>query len=140
MKNLIASFLLLTSSIVFAAPVPVDGKIVYKLPSGELVERMVTLDVPARGQGEVVLSGKNFEWRTKNFKSITVAGKEAFVAAFKTEHENRKSVVVLSGTYLKGSNKILYYGDVYKKSGHSLFGGSLLGFKYIGAFKFSFDR
>lgn len=138
MKFLLTSLVLLSTSLAFA--VPVDGKIVYKLPSGELVEREVTLDVPERGQGEVVLSGTDFEWRTKSFKTLTIAGKTTFVAAFKTEFQNKKSTIAFSGTYLKGTNKLMYYGDVYKKNGHSMFDGSVLGFNYIGAFKFAYDR
>ena len=122
-----------------AAMVPVDGKIVYKLPSGDLVEREVTLEVPERGQGEVILSGEGFEWKTKMFRSYKIKDRTTFVAAFKGEADGKKFTLALSGTYLKGSNKILYYGDVYKTKGHRLL-MNLASFDYVGGFKFSYDR
>jgi len=117
----------------------VDGTIAYKLPNGELVKRSVTLEVPSRGQGEVVLRGEKFEWRTSKFWTVKKAGKTTFIAAFKTQFRQFKSIIALKGTYLKGSNKILYYGDTYKKSGHKDFDKNLQGFRYSGAFKFEYD-
>lgn len=131
-------FILIQSS--FAASV--DGKIVYKLPNGELVKRDVSIEVPSRGQGEVVLSGKNFEWRTKEFKTVKKYGKTIFMAAFKSQFRQFKSTTVLKGSYLKGTNKIIYYGDVYKKKGHISLQEIVdyKGFKYTGGFKFEYDR
>ena len=60
--------LALMSFSIFAADV--DGTITYRLPNGELVERDVTLNVPSMGQGEVILFGDNFEWRTTEFSSF----------------------------------------------------------------------
>jgi len=119
---------------------PVDGKIFYKLPSGELTERRVTLEVPSRGQGEVVLSGANFEWRTTQFKTVVKNGKTSFIAAFKTSFMSFKSTMILKGSYLRGSNKILYYGDLYKRDGHKSSELSITNAQYQGGFKFSFDR
>lgn len=45
----------------------VDGTITYKLPNGELVDRNVSIEVPSRGMGEVVLRGERFEWKTDKF-------------------------------------------------------------------------
>lgn len=120
--------------------IPVDGKITYKLPSGSLVDRIVTIDVPERGQGEVILTGEGFEWKTKIFKAFNSKKQTFFTAAFHTEHMNKKSTVLLKGTYLKGTNRILYYGDIYKFEGHVPLAESLLGFDYIGAFNFGYDR
>jgi hypothetical protein len=117
----------------------VDGNIIYKLPNGELIKRAVTLEVPSRGQGEVVLRGSKFEWKTTKFWTVKKAGKTTFIAVFKTQFRQFKSLIALKGTYLKGTNKILYYGDTYKKDGHSLDQESLAGFTYSGGFKFEYD-
>ena len=136
-------FCLLTLTLLFSsfasALVPVDGKIFYKSSNGVLVERDVTLEVPERGQGEVILSGEGFEWKTKMFRSFEINDRTTFIAAFKGESRGKKFTLALSGTYLKGENKILYYGDVFKKDGHK-FIYNLAGFDYVGGFNFSFDR
>lgn len=138
MKSLIlvsAMFLINTAM----ASSPVDGKIIYKLPSGELTKRIVTLEVPSRGQGEVILRGKKFEWKTTKFWTVKKKGKTTFIAVFKTDFRQFKSLVALKGTYLKGTNKIVYYGDTYKKNGHNFDENSLAGFDYSGGFKFEYD-
>ena len=120
----------------------VEGKLVYKMPNQELVTRVVNLTVPARGQGEVVLSGKNFEWRTDNFWHLSKGGQTLFFAVFKTQFQDFKSTILFKGTYLKGTNKILYYGDMYKKKGHHEISieSELSSLRHSGGFKFEFDR
>jgi hypothetical protein len=140
MKTLLVSLLFVFSSVSLAAPI--DGQIFYTLPSGEYVERDVTIEVPSRGEGEVVLSGNNFEWRTANFTSYTKNGQTVFIAAFQTEFREFKSTTVLKGTYIKGSNKIVYYGDMYKKNGLGEVDLSLEknDFSFTGGFRFSYER
>lgn len=116
----------------------VDGKIFYKMGE-EIVKRNVTLEVPSRGQGEVVLRGDKFEWKTTKFWTVKKAGKTTFIAVFKTQFRQWKSLIAFKGTYLKGSNKILYYGDMYKKPGHTFDDQSLAGFTHSGGFKFKYD-
>lgn len=118
----------------------VDGKIFYELPSGDLVDRAVSIDVPSRGIGEVVLSGKRIEWKSSNFSSEQVNGRMVFTVAFKTEFREFKSTMVLKGTYIKAKNKILYYGDLYKRNGHIEFQNDLTDFEHTGGFSFKFDR
>ena len=119
----------------------VEGSITYKIPSGELVSRDITLNVPSMGQGEVVLYGKNFEWKTKDFFSYKKLGKNVFVAAFQTEFMNFKSTIVFKGTYMQGTNEIVYTGDFYKKDGHDVIvTRDLEGFEHQGVFTFNFDR
>ncbi len=118
-----------TSMIAFATPV--DGVLSYKLPSGDLITRKVTLEVPARGQGEVKLTGDSFVWKSNNFKSYETLNRKVFSVVFDTEFENQKSKVILKGTYLKGSNYLIYSGDVYKIK------SSL---EHIGVFQFKYDR
>ena len=110
----------------------VDGKITYKLPSGDLVDRQVVLETPSRGQGEVILSGKKFEWRTKKFQSFNTLGKDTFVAIFDTKFMGTQSTLVFKGTYLKGSNKLLYTGDIYKTANKKT--------RHLGVFSFEYDR
>lgn len=140
MKHLMLIALL---SLSFAAQSkPVNGKIVYQLPNGELIDRELTIKVPSRGKGEVVLSGKNFEWKTTNFWSFNKKKETKFLAAFQTEFMGQKSTILFKGTYLKGSNKILYYGSFYKVKGFEEVDAKskLSQFRYTGAFKFEYDR
>ncbi|MFZ8932294.1 MAG: hypothetical protein ACO20H_11305 [Bacteriovoracaceae bacterium] len=109
----------------------VDGTITYKLPSGELVDRNVSIEVPSRGMGEVVLRGERFEWKTDKFWSKNKNDRLVFTAEFETEFRGLKSTIVLKGTYLKGSNKLIYAGDVYKKKDE---------LKHIGLFNFNYLR
>jgi hypothetical protein len=128
----LALSILLTSLALMAKPV--EGVLTYKLPSGDLVDREVILEVPARGQGEVVLSGKSFEWKTTNFRSFKSLGRDVFVASFDTEFRGMKSTLIFKGTYLKGNNKLSYTGDIYKlkKSQRKL--------DHIGIFNFQYQR
>jgi hypothetical protein len=120
---------------------PVDGEIFYITPtSGNLVSRDVTLEVPSRGQGEVVLSGKNFTWRTTDFWSVMKNGKTTFYAAFETKFMNFTSTILLKGVYLKAKDKIKYYGSFYKKPGHGAYKKDLSQFTYDGGFEFNYDR
>ena len=98
------------------------------------MDREVVLDVPSRGQGEVVLSGKSFEWKTINFKSFKNLDRDIFVASFDTEFRGMKSTMIFKGTYLKGNNKLFYTGDIYKlkKSQRKL--------AHIGIFNFQYKR
>lgn len=141
MKALLITLLVSFSISTFSTPV--DGKIFYKLPDGKLVKREVMLEVPSRGEGEVILSGKSFEWKTKKFWTVKKAGKTSFYAAFKTEFMRKKSVILFKGTYIQGTNTIVYYGDFYKKkideeiSEDSL---DLDSFNFQGGFNFKYER
>jgi hypothetical protein len=110
----------------------VDGTITYKLPNGELVDRVVSIDVPSRGQGEVILRSGDFEWRTTKFWSKEKHGKMIFAALFDTKFRDTESKLLFKGTYLKGSNKLIYAGDIYKKKDGEK--------KHIGLFNFEYLR
>lgn len=131
--------LALLSFSVFAADV--DGTLTYKLPNGELATRDVTLTVPSMGQGDVVLSGNNFEWTTTEFSSYEKNGKTVFKAVFRTEFMNFKSTIVFKGAYLQGTNEIIYAGSFYKKNGHNFnVEKNLDGFEHQGVFRFQYIR
>jgi hypothetical protein len=106
-----ASFL---GSAAMAAEVP--GKVFYKMPSGEMVKREVTLDVPARGQGKVIFKSANHSLESHAFKTKKTHGRTIFSVLFldppgAPEH----TAMVLTGTYMRGTNYVVYYGDVYSK-------------------------
>jgi hypothetical protein len=131
--------LLFFSSVAFATSV--GGKIFYEIPGANRVAvRDVSLDVPPRGQGELVLRGKGFEWRSDKFWTVKNDGQTIFYVAFQTEFEEHKATILFRGTYLKGSNLILYYGDFYKKPGHDFVNRDISDFKYKGGFKFDYIR
>jgi len=108
------SLIIALSTGLAAHALEVPGDIFYQHPDGHLVERSVTIDLPARGRGEVVLKGEGFEWRSRHFSSSDHHGRKVFVVNFPTEHNGQQSVVTLNGSYIRTSNKVLYYGDVYK--------------------------
>ena len=112
--------------------VEVDGTLTYKMPNGELVDRPVTIDVPPRGQGEVILRSGIYEWKTSKFWSKEKHGKKIFAALFDAKYRDQKSQFLLKGTYLKGSNKLIYTGDVYMKKNQEK--------KHIGLFHFEYLR
>jgi len=138
MKLLIVIASLLLSAAAWSKPV--SGELFYKKPSGDIARRAVTLDVPSRGQGEVVLSGNGFEWSTTDFWSTEQNGQTVFTAAFQTEFMGMKSVIAFQGTYLKGANEIIYSGNFYKREGHGAVNQDISDFKYNGGFSFNYVR
>lgn len=118
--------LVLFSSSLFAAT-QVPGKIFYKLKDGNLANREVTLEVPSRGKGEVVLRGNNFEWRSTQFSSVNVHGKEVFKVDFPVTWQDKEVTFKFTGTYIRTNDKVLYYGDFYKVKGDEVnFGGGFV--------------
>ena len=104
-----------------------DGKIFYKKSSGELVKRAVSIVVPPRGEGEVVLKFGDKELSTPYFKTKTYHGRTVFVVAFKkpeafSEDLAGNGALVMKGSYMRGSNMAVYYGDLYlvKKASQEL--------------------
>ena len=104
--------MMLLSSNVLATEV--TGKIFYATPDDELAVREMTLEVPARGEGEVILRGEKVEWKTDKFHSFDENGRKVFVADFDVERNGQKKVLSFRGTYIKTADQILYYGDFYK--------------------------
>lgn len=138
MKLLIIISILLISLTSFANNV--EGELFYTMPNGDLVTRNVTMTVPSRGEGSVTLSGESFKWETENFWSEKTNNETFFYAVFKTSFQKFKSTIIFKGTYLKGTNKIMYYGSMYKKDGHHDVDKDLSGFDYSGGFNFNFNR
>ena len=149
MKTLmIALVLALASTSAIAGSIEAPGKVIYKMPNNEIVKRDVSLRIPARGQGDVVLVGQN-ELVADRFFSKEVAGRTVFYVVFSGfpgATEGQKSV--FRGTYLRGSNKAIYYGNVYivdpqempdsEKDIHSMI-SSERNAKFAAGFKFAAD-
>ena len=99
---------------VFAESIDAPGKVFYKMPSGEIAARDAVLQVPSRGQGEVILKGSQSEIVAERFFSKSQNGRTVFYVVF-DEFPGRQAgeEAVYRGTYTRGTNKALYYGDVF---------------------------
>ncbi len=94
--------------------VEAPGKVFYKMPNGEIVKREVSLVVPAMGAGEVVLKYGSKSVSTSHFKTVKSLGRTNFIVAFKdAPGAPAGAVAVFTGSYLRGTNAALYYGDIY---------------------------
>lgn len=122
-------FLLTTLiALAFSAPtfaLDANGKIFYAIPGGEIVKREATLahSVSEKGKHEVSLVfGSGEKASVNEAKKVVVqknAGRTVVQMLFvleKPETDGHKIALVLSGTYLQGTNGKLYYGDMYKRS------------------------
>ncbi len=110
----VASLALSFATSVSAVEVP--GKVIYKMPSGELVRRDVSLDVPPRGQGKVVWKTANYRVESHAFKTKKHLGRTIFSVLFlNVPGAPEGTAMALVGSYLRGSNEVIYYGDVYGK-------------------------
>lgn len=125
----LAAALLSTSA--YAREVP--GAIFYVDNSGELVKRELTIDVPSHGQGKVILRGKNIRWESTNFFRTKTHGKVTFHVNFEPEWQGKRKHLHFVGTYIRGTNKLVYYGDFYKRDANGLV-------KHGGGFYFKYDR
>ena len=104
-----------TSATSFA--VDVAGHFVYKMPSGELVIRNATLDVPPRGQGKVILKYSSGSIDSDKFRHRTVNNRVIFEVLFlNPPGAPENTAMAMTGSYLRGSNGVIYFGDVYGKS------------------------
>jgi len=92
------------------------GKAFYKMPSGELVYRELILQVPDRGNGDVVLKSATEEARTSIFFTRHKNGRVIFYVLFKNPpHAPEGTALLLKGTYIRGSNQAIYWGDMFSK-------------------------
>lgn len=148
---LIASISL--STCLLAVPdghVQVEGKIIYK--RGDVLQPLTAkLALPPRGQGELFLQLQSREdwFKADQFFYETKAGREVFYMVF-PHYEEGKSFV-FRGTYVRGSNLVLYYGDIFDFDKHELqdspegmtpelFKELHHQTRYVGAFYFTKDR
>jgi hypothetical protein len=109
------SGILLTSAPAQSQSIEAKGVVTYKMPSGEIVQRPTGLEVPSRGQGDVILRGGSSEFVADRFFTRQEAGRSVFYVVFKNfPGAELGDMAVYRGTYLRGTNLALYYGDVYK--------------------------
>lgn len=100
-----------------ASAVEVAGNFVYKMPAGELVVRDAVLDVPPRGQGSVVLKYAGTSVSSDKFRTRESHGRTIFEVLFMNPPgPPANTAVVLTGSYIRGTNAVIYYGDVYFKT------------------------
>lgn len=120
MKNLSHRFVLIVLSVMswsFAASaVEVPGQVFYKMPTGDLVFRDVTLDVPPMGRGKVIFKSEHYNIESHGFKTIKSHGKITFAVVFlNPPGAPANTAMALVGSYIRGSNHVMYFGDVYAK-------------------------
>jgi hypothetical protein len=132
--------------------VQANGFVSYKMPSGEIVKRNAVLEVPAHGQGDIILKSGGRELRSRDFHVGHSGAQTFFIVKFDSCPQFDGRSIVLHGTYLRGSNEALYYGDFYTRDGNSgdsssgdwenllsgerLSGGHPYGWTYRGGFYF----
>jgi len=123
--------------------VEASGKVFYTMPDQSLVFRDVVLSVPMRGQGDVVLKWSTGEQVADSFFYRKQNGRTVFYVVFKNPPQAPQgTVLVLKGTYTRGSNLALYYGDMFTKSGNKFSQNevvSLNKWSYTGGFYFKAD-
>lgn len=139
MKILSTLFLLLSiasPALALAQQIETTGKIFY-LKEGKIVERDATLSVPSRGQGKVQLRTENVTLTAHSFTSRKANGSTIFYVLFKNipMGGGENTEMALKGTYLRGENKAVYYGDIFKRTG--TFTDPQEGWFHGGGFSFS---
>ncbi|NBQ53244.1 MAG: hypothetical protein EBU49_06665 [Proteobacteria bacterium] len=91
-----------------------QGGVFYKMPSGEMVLRDATLEVPARGEGNVILRSGLIEMTAHGFKTVHSHGRAIFNVVFLNPPGAPENTAVLyRGSYLRGSNAANFWGDVF---------------------------
>lgn len=98
------------------APASVEaiGRVFYKMPSGEIVDRDVTLVVPFRGQGQVKLLYSRGEAVADSFSTLKENDRTIFLVKFsRVPYAPPGTEMEFKGTYTRGTNKALYYGDIF---------------------------
>jgi hypothetical protein len=108
------AFLLCFTFSSIASAAEVAGKIVFKNKSGKLTTVDAKIDVPPRGEGKVVLTAGGFRAESDKFRTRKENGRvifEVVFSSFAALESNRD--IAMTGSYQRGSNGVIYYGDVY---------------------------
>lgn len=94
-----------------------QGGVFYKMPDGSLLTRDASLEVPARGQGNVVLRSGSVEFVAHGFKTVHSRGRAVFYVAFiNPVGAPENTAVIFRGSYIRGGDKATYWGDVFTKT------------------------
>lgn len=136
MKFLFAAILLcFATQFANAESAEVPGQLFYKMPAGNIVTRNVSLVVPVRGEGDVILKSEHHQITAHHFEHKEVHGRKIFKAMFMNPPGAPEGTcLVLTGTYLRGDNLVLYYGDMYQSQNGQ--GGEGMNPQYAGGFNF----
>jgi hypothetical protein len=110
-----ASLTMLNISVAFSAW-EVPGKMFYKMPDEQLVFRDMTMVKEEQNDHKIVLRGKNSEIVSDHIHSKEVHGRKVLTIVFKNVPHAKNKIMILTGTYLRGTNGGLYYGDIYVKA------------------------
>lgn len=114
------------------------GAVVYKHPNGQIVNRECSIFVPSMGRGDVALKCSNFEVRSREFTTERNANQVIFTVLFRDiEGAPEGAIAKYRGTYLRGTNQALYYGDVFSSLDAQADINSMQGWQYTGGFMFS---
>jgi len=128
----------------------IQGEISYK-KEGQLLFLEATLSIPFKGRGKIKLSLENHEQKLKsrNFFYEKSSGRTVFYTIFDYYKEKEDSCLVFQGSYDRGENAVLYYGDIFKFLCSEIEPGSLKDskdlfsehhdFQYLGGFYFFKD-
>ena len=143
MKFTLSILALLFSFNTFA--VVATGEVFYKIPErNEIVNRAMSLSVPARGIGNVVLiSSRGTEINSSRFWTGEDHGRKVFHVLFSalknpTDPNSESIDMLFVGTYIRGANLASYYGDIYFGAAASSIemAQTLEGFNHVGGFSF----
>jgi hypothetical protein len=139
MTKLLSRFLALgllfaLSDAALASSVTAPGKVFY-VKDGAIVQREASLVVPSRGEGKVILKTQSMELEAAQFSSRQENGRTIFYVLFRNiPMAPAGTEMAFKGTYVRGSNLAVYYGDIFKRAaGHS---DPHSGWDYSGGFRF----
>ena len=138
--NKLVFVLFFTSTMASAFDVEADGKIFFKNKKSAIETLDASLNVPAKGEGEIVLQIGDKTYKTSNFSVRKKSERTILYVVFdknqKLFGENKR--IVFKGTYVRGTNLALYYGSFFI-SKMSRLRGKLRKereYKYLGGFVF----
>lgn len=118
MTRFVLSVLLLVSIKAYAGgSIDAPGKVFYKMPDESIVKREVVLSVPSRGEGSVYLKAGETCIEAERFFSREINGRTVFYVVFNPfpgNSSDEDKAIVYRGTYTRGTNLAMYYGDVFK--------------------------
>lgn len=105
------------SALAHYAGVTAPGAIVLKNKAGDIVKYDVSLFVPEKGKGQVVLTDSTGKTYTAHaFQSKHDKGRVVFSVLFLNPPGfPKKTAAIMVGTYVRGNNKALYYGDIFSR-------------------------
>ena len=117
MKLMLAIATLFSLNLAFA-DVTAGGHVFYVTPtSGDLVYRNVSITVPSRGQGDVTLTMPGLTATADRFFTVESKGRKVFYVVFTgLPFMGDDEQLVFRGTYQRGNNEAIYYGDSFKVS------------------------